>query len=191
LAAGTYVVNVNTNGCSFTETYTITAPVALNVSLNVTPATNGNNGSASTTVSGGAAPYTYAWSNGATNSSINNLPAGNYSLTVSDNNGCWYVEQFIVDLQSSIIDKKTIAKYIDVYPNPSNGVFNVQIDLNETKNIKAEVYNALGVKVSERIFDIQRPETIVFDLNNLPNSTYILKLSTKDWGYFRKLIKTN
>jgi PKD repeat protein len=191
LAAGTYVVNVNTNGCSFTETYTITAPVALNVSLNVTPATNGNNGSASTTVSGGAAPYTYSWSNGATTSSINNLAAGNYSLTVSDNNGCWYVEQFIVDLQSSIIDKKTITKYIDVYPNPSNGVFNVQLDLNETKNIKAEVYNALGVKVSERIFDIQRPETIVFDLNNLPNSTYILKLSTKDWGYFRKLIKTN
>jgi len=54
----------------------------LNVSANVTP---GNcNGSATANVSGGTAPYTYLWSNGNTTNSINNVPAGDYYITVTD-----------------------------------------------------------------------------------------------------------
>ena len=40
------------------------------------------------TTFGGQAPYTYLWSNGAVSSSLENIPAGNYSLTVTDANGC-------------------------------------------------------------------------------------------------------
>ncbi|MCB9185748.1 MAG: hypothetical protein H6601_03295 [Flavobacteriales bacterium] len=49
---------------------------------------NGNTASASVSVSGGEAPYTYLWSNGATTASIDNLAAGTYSVTVTDANGC-------------------------------------------------------------------------------------------------------
>lgn len=41
-------------------------------------------GNASANVIGGVAPYSYAWSNGASTSSINNLCAGAYSVTVVD-----------------------------------------------------------------------------------------------------------
>ena len=47
-----------------------------------------NNGSASTIVSGGLNPYSFIWSNGASNSSISNLNFGNYSVIVVDNNNC-------------------------------------------------------------------------------------------------------
>ena len=36
----------------------------------------------------GNAPFTYLWSNGETTSSIENLVSGNYSVTITDNNGC-------------------------------------------------------------------------------------------------------
>ncbi len=39
-------------------------------------------------VSGGTSPYVYHWSNSATTSSISNLCAGSYSLTVTDSNNC-------------------------------------------------------------------------------------------------------
>jgi len=46
-----------------------------------------NNGSASASVTGGTAPYTYAWSTGGTNATVSNLAAGNYSVTVT-NSSC-------------------------------------------------------------------------------------------------------
>lgn len=46
------------------------------------------NGTASVTASGGTAPYTYQWSNGATASSISGLMPGLYSVVVVDGNGC-------------------------------------------------------------------------------------------------------
>ena len=47
-----------------------------------------NNGSLDLSVSGGTAPYSYAWSNGATTSSNNNLAPGSYYFTVTDAHFC-------------------------------------------------------------------------------------------------------
>jgi len=49
---------------------------------------NGLQGSASVSVTGGTPDYSYSWSNGGTASSIANLTAGTYSVTVIDGNGC-------------------------------------------------------------------------------------------------------
>lgn len=48
----------------------------------------GSTGSASVTASSGTIPYTYAWSNGTSNTSINNVSAGTYSVTVTDAAQC-------------------------------------------------------------------------------------------------------
>jgi gliding motility-associated-like protein len=90
LCAGTYCVSItDALGCSDTACITITEPSALNLTL--TPNNllcNGTcNGSISSTVNGGVAPYTYAWSNGSTANGISGLCASNYSLTVTDANG--------------------------------------------------------------------------------------------------------
>ncbi len=91
LGAGTYTVTVtDKNGCTGTAQVTITQPSAINISKGVTEVTcNGLcNGSSSVTVSGGTPGYNYSWSNGKTTSGITGLCPGNYSLTVTDNNGC-------------------------------------------------------------------------------------------------------
>ena len=45
-------------------------------------------GSVNISISGGLAPYIYIWSNSQTTQDINNLSEGNYSVTISDVNGC-------------------------------------------------------------------------------------------------------
>lgn len=84
--SGTYNVLVATAGCSATS-----APVLVTVNALPTPIVTTNNvaicqGSSATLTSSPAANY--AWSNGSSAASINVTSAGNYSVTVTDANGC-------------------------------------------------------------------------------------------------------
>ena len=91
LGAGTYSVTVtDANGCSAQTTVTISEPtqlVATASSVDATCAT-GTDGTASVAVTGGTSPYSYQWSNGETTSSVSSLSPGNYTVVVTDANGC-------------------------------------------------------------------------------------------------------
>jgi gliding motility-associated-like protein len=93
LAPGLYTVSVTTQtSCaSVTDTVTIFNSGNLTASVSSLPTTCGKaNGSATVTVNGGSAPYTYSWSTipFQTTSSLSNLPAGTYTVSVKDAGGC-------------------------------------------------------------------------------------------------------
>ncbi|MCB9227922.1 MAG: gliding motility-associated C-terminal domain-containing protein [Chitinophagales bacterium] len=91
LSAGTYTIVVtDQNGCTATISQTIAEPVALAGSITTTDVAcfGDNSGTASVTVSGGTAPYTYLWNTFETTSSISGLNAGIVSVIVTDKNGC-------------------------------------------------------------------------------------------------------
>ncbi len=92
VGAGTYAVEISDkNGCKQNITTVITQPVKLVVSLNAVKNVTcfqGNDGSVDITVIGGAHPYKYSWSNGATTQDLIDIAAGSYSTIVTDANGC-------------------------------------------------------------------------------------------------------
>lgn len=93
LAAGTYTVTVSQGLASSTATVSITQPQDISIattSVNERCDGGGRNGTATGTVAGGTAPYTYSWNTSPvqTNQTASNLTAGNYVLTVNDANGC-------------------------------------------------------------------------------------------------------
>lgn len=93
LGAGIYEARVvDQQLCEDTITVEIVEPEALNVSEMIVQATPSCVGSAdgqlTVFVSGGAPPYTFAWSDGSTDSLAIDLAAGNYEVTVTDANGC-------------------------------------------------------------------------------------------------------
>jgi hypothetical protein len=106
LEPGTYAVTVtDNNDCTETETFVIDAGGTVDVDLiNLTHVScnGGSNGAISVNASGGEAPYTYSWSNGASGSSITNLTAGNYLLTATDNNGCDVVSLYTINQPAAI-----------------------------------------------------------------------------------------
>ncbi|MCW3105374.1 MAG: hypothetical protein JWO09_3814 [Bacteroidetes bacterium] len=93
LTAGTFTVQVtDNNNCVQTATYTITQPAAaLTVGISNTPVScfSGSNGSATSIAAGGTGPYNYSWMPGAvTGPSISGMPAGTYTVSVTDTKGC-------------------------------------------------------------------------------------------------------
>ena len=90
LQAGQYQLLVTDDaGCVTTENITVISPAALSFSSIVNDATCGNaDGSITTTITGGTAPYTYLWNTGSATAVISTLTNGVYQLTVTDNNNC-------------------------------------------------------------------------------------------------------
>lgn len=94
LCVGTYTVLISdANGCDEQLSFTITEPAALEVLVQAASSSCGVcDGSATPTVTGGTAPYTYAWVLGgtvvSTDPQLVNACAGAYTLTVTDVNNC-------------------------------------------------------------------------------------------------------
>lgn len=89
LCAGSYSVTVTSaNGCTATDSVTISSPPELTLTESNTANTCLGNGTATVIAAGGVPPYTYQWSNGQTNATASSLNAGTYSVTVTDSKGC-------------------------------------------------------------------------------------------------------
>ncbi|WP_430929025.1 PKD domain-containing protein, partial [Polaribacter marinivivus] len=131
LSAGTYKVTIidsDPNQCPIEETFVFTNPPAIAVSSTVTDAIDcdiENSGSIDLTISGGTAPYSFNWSNGATTEDLQNISKGDYTVTISDANGCSvsrqfsifrndpikidFIESFITDCNTKTVNKKIEA----------------------------------------------------------------------------------
>jgi hypothetical protein len=91
LKAGNYTVTVlDANGCGSVESFMISEPNPLftNSILTHVGCYNQPTGSIALYPSGGTGPYSYVWNDNSTQSSRNNLPAGIFNVTITDNNNC-------------------------------------------------------------------------------------------------------
>jgi len=92
LVAGDYTVVVtDANGCTFEKTYKVVQPgsgMTLTSTKEDILCNGGATGSIDLMVAGGAPPYTYSWTNGSSTQDLSGLVAGNYNVTVTDDNGC-------------------------------------------------------------------------------------------------------
>lgn len=90
----TYSVTItDANGCTAIDEVEVNRYSQTIVNISETPTSCGlNNGALSVSPLGGEGPYEIHWSTGSLNSSITNLGPGTYAVTVTDKNGCDYIE---------------------------------------------------------------------------------------------------
>lgn len=90
LLPGTYSVTVeDIIGCTTTESFEITAPDSIYVSMDVTDASCGeNDGGATVLANGGTGLFSYQWTTGDSVPVVDSLSSGIYVVTVTDEIGC-------------------------------------------------------------------------------------------------------
>ena len=96
------------NGCAPVPVCNLTASTTIsNIDCN-----GQASGSASANVLGGVAPLTYAWSNGATSQTVNNLSSGTYTVTITDANGCIITENLTITEPVALVGNSSVTNPI-------------------------------------------------------------------------------
>lgn len=101
LTSGNYTIQVqDDNGCTNSTNLQLNEPLAISTPLfNVVDANcfDYDDGQIDMTVTGGVLPYVYVWSNGDNTEDLVNITAGNYNVTISDENGCTQTGNTVVN----------------------------------------------------------------------------------------------
>lgn len=122
-----YEVWVSNVDCGTVEkiSVTITEPASLVVSAATIDDDDNGTGSIDLIVSGGTAPYTYSWSGGLPAQQDHNgtVPAGTYSVTVTDANGC------SAYLDNIVVEQEGCSFNISASTTPDDGSGNGTIDI--------------------------------------------------------------
>ena len=116
---------------------------------------------------------------------------GAAAITVKGVNSCGQgviSEEKSVTITSSVGIGKTDNLGIEIFPNPNNGLFNIEINGNSFSNLNVSIYNALGIAVSQEKISSSGKLTKTIDLRSMPEGIYTIKVEGENGMLFRKVI---
>ena len=155
LPAANYAVTItDSKGCSINDSFTITEPTVLVANAIINKNVNcfgGIDGSATMSVSGGAYPFTYAWSTGDNVQTVSNLPAGNHSCTVTDVNGCSVLVPVVITQPAQAI-QLSISQTPTSCFNVNDGSINLT-PIGGTTPYNFNWYNSANQMLSQHVED--------------------------------------
>ncbi len=162
-----------------------TAPVAVaSASPLVVSLSNAtvNFSSAGSTPSG----VTYVWdyADGNTSSTANPTytftAAGTYDvILIVSNSNCSTTDTVTVTvIDDTKVDEISLSEAVSVYPNPGNGQFNLSFALNQPKNVKVKVYNAIGALVASNTYPNTSVGVHQLNLQDAASGIYFFKISS-------------
>lgn len=130
LAAGIHHVKVtDANGCSLFGSITLIEPEkklhVIDIKKEDVSCYGQNDAKAFINIQGGTEPYNYLWSNGSTNDTLLNVIIGNYSLQVTDNNGCVLDTSVVINQPDSLTISTTTTDVLCY--GDSTGTAQVQV----------------------------------------------------------------
>lgn len=192
LAAGSYTLTVtDANGCSGASTPVVVADaVAISTTISATPASSNTSadGTASVVATGGAGNFTYSWddANGQTTATAVGLTSSNYTVEVTDANGCSAIDAIFVDFGSAINELN--VNDLNIYPNPADKNIMVSFSLNDSKNITISFYSAIGNLILNEEVNVNALYSKSYDVSALSSGVYFIELSGEEGKVVKRFV---
>lgn len=177
LTTGDYTIILqDAYGCMDSATTMITVPSPVIIETTVVDEQSGDDGSILVSASNGIPPYMYALdtSSYSHDSLFTGLSNGTYNVWVKDSNGCEYSKDVYVSPPADIPDVNDVED-ITIYPNPSKGIFKLQIAdylLTSKGENRLSIYNDVGKKVFNQTI---QSNLIHIDISSQPKGMYLVK----------------
>ncbi len=186
---GSYSLTVvDANGCSKTTSHIVSEDPPIQLLFEVLPVTNPNqpNGAVEVQLTfGGTPPYSYQWSHGPTTASVDSLPPGQYTLTVTDAAGCSETFFFEV-LLTSTKNPAAAALQALIVPNPSgSGGAVLQLQGPWPQHLLLSLHDTHGRLLWQR--SVLRSEEINLPGKNTPAGNYWLLLRSEQGAVLKGL----
>jgi hypothetical protein len=156
-------------------TYTVPQPDPIRANFAVVqPKGDLANGSILAKPSGGTPPYRYRWANNATTDNLSNIPKGTYFLTITDSKNCQSGESVLV-MSTATLDF-TLVEAARVFPNPTQDVLQVELQLKESLPLELELLDLTGRVVWRRKLGPQLRVNERINLQDFSAGTYLLRV---------------
>jgi hypothetical protein len=183
------VTGTSTLGCAGSNTAVST--VTVNASPSVVASTSNSMicSGESVVLTASTSATSYTWNTGATTMSVSVSPTvtSTYTVNVSNAAGCSASSMVMVTVNACVGINEAVASLISVYPNPTNGVVNINLTAELAKNASLEVYDALGKLVVKQVLT---NELNTINMSNFDNGIYTFKvLNNTNTVKIGKLIK--
>jgi hypothetical protein len=150
LGAGVYKVTAtDAFGVTTTSSVTIVEPTSITITTTTAATTPIKKaGTAKATVTGGTAPYTYAWSTSPaqTTQEATGLTPGAYTVTVTDGNGCKQTSVAVIKDNTSTNE---FAEQIglSIFPNPASTILNIEMKLPSNEAFDYQINDIAGKNI--------------------------------------------
>ena len=146
----------------------------------------GNDGTATASVSGGTAPYSYLWTpSGQTGATASGLSAGTYNLDVTDANGCTEYTQVQVGSQVGLNEHGS-SDIISIYPNPATDLIYIS-SLIENDPIEIKIYSIDGQLL--RTLDFTSSNLICLSIDQWSRGVYHVHVKSASVAYTMPFVK--
>ena len=126
-----------------------------------------------------------------TTATASNLNWGNYTVTVTDANGCTMIETTEVDsivIITNVFDVISNVKLLELYPNPLSNYLNINLEINESKPISIDIVNNLGQVVYQKEEIITSNYVQKVDLTHLDSGVYYVRFRIDGSMFSRKIV---
>lgn len=157
LAPGNYENTItDANDCTAIVSFTINSfncgSISSSISSTDVSCSNGEDGTASIVANNGTAPYTYNWSNGATEAMISSLLSGDYTVTVTDANNCETTNSVTINEPSPIVISD--IEIMSATDGQSNGSVSVSISGGTETYTYAWILDGVVVSTDMNLSDV-------------------------------------
>lgn len=126
---------------------------------------------------------------GATQQNYTAQQSGNYRVVVTNTNNCSSQSNTLAFSTVDIDDLESVG-IITIYPNPTSGELNIQFSDNQS-NVKLELYDISGKLVKQYSLNSIAPNSVeTFNLDNVANGVYTLRIMTNENQATYKIVMT-